>query len=93
VSRLGAGFSWLLLRRLVWPKVDLVIRWWLAQIFLVSGVLKLTHWQTAPAWWLWGIVHVGFLVGIRNRVATMLNWFWTYLSFGGGIRLITGGDK
>lgn len=45
----------------------------------------------APAWWLWGIVHVGFLVGVRNRVATMTNWFWAYLTFGGGIRLITGG--
>ncbi|HEX9473532.1 MAG TPA: FAD-dependent oxidoreductase [Steroidobacteraceae bacterium] len=46
----------------------------------------------APAWWLWGIVHVGFLVGLRNRVATMINWFWAYLTFGGGIRLITGGE-
>ena len=46
----------------------------------------------APAWWLWGLVHVGFLVGIRNRVSTMLNWFWAYLTFGGGIRLITGGE-
>ncbi|WP_294262784.1 NAD-binding protein [Propionivibrio sp.] len=46
----------------------------------------------APAWWLWGFVHVGFLVGVRNRVATMVNWFWSYLTFGGGIRLITGGD-
>jgi putative oxidoreductase len=45
----------------------------------------------APAWWLWGIVHVGFLVGLRNRVSTMINWFWAYLTFGGGIRLITGG--
>jgi NADH dehydrogenase/putative oxidoreductase len=44
----------------------------------------------APAWWLWGFVHVGFLVGVRNRLATMLNWFWSYLTFGGGIRLITG---
>ncbi|HEX4153966.1 MAG TPA: NAD(P)/FAD-dependent oxidoreductase, partial [Steroidobacteraceae bacterium] len=44
----------------------------------------------APAWWLWGIVHVGFLLGMRNRVATMVNWFWAYLRFGGGIRLITG---
>jgi len=44
----------------------------------------------APAWWLWGVVHVGFLVGVRNRVATMTNWFWAYLTFGGGIRLITG---
>jgi NADH dehydrogenase/putative oxidoreductase len=47
----------------------------------------------APAWWLWGIVHVGFLVGLRNRVATMLNWFWAYLTFGGGIRLITGAER
>ena len=44
----------------------------------------------ATAWWLWGLVHIGFLVGIRNRFATMLNWFWSYLSWGGGIRLITG---
>ncbi len=46
----------------------------------------------APAWWLWGIVHVSFLVGVRNRIATMINWFWAYLTFGGGIRLITGGQ-
>jgi NADH dehydrogenase/putative oxidoreductase len=51
------------------------------------GVIRL--WG-APAWWLWGLVHVGFLVGLRNRVATMTNWFWAYLTFGGGIRLITG---
>jgi NADH dehydrogenase/putative oxidoreductase len=47
----------------------------------------------APAWWLWGFIHVGFLVGVRNRVATMINWFWAYLTFRGGIRLITGGDS
>ena len=52
------------------------------------GTIKL--WG-APAWWLWGIVHVGFLVGLRNRISTMINWFWAYLTFGGGIRLITGG--
>ncbi len=51
------------------------------------GFVKL--WGT-PAWWLWGLVHVSFLVGLRNRVATMINWFWAYLTFGGGIRLITG---
>jgi putative oxidoreductase len=53
------------------------------------GIIKL--WG-APAWWLWGLVHVGFLVGVRNRLSTMVNWFWSYLTFSGGIRLITGGD-
>jgi hypothetical protein len=32
------------------------------------------------------------LLGIRNRFATMMNWFWAYLTFGGGIRLITGAE-
>ena len=36
-----------IVRSAVWPKVDLAIRLWLAQVFFVSGVLKLTTWQTA----------------------------------------------
>ncbi len=47
----------------------------------------------APAWWLWGLIHVGFLVGLRNRITTMINWFWAYLTFRGGIRLITGAES
>jgi hypothetical protein len=35
----------------------------------------------------------GFLVGVRNRATTLLNWFWSYLTFSGGIRLITGSDR
>jgi putative oxidoreductase len=46
----------------------------------------------APAWWLWGLIHIGFLVGIRNRASTMLNWFWAYLTVGNGIKLIMGYD-
>jgi NADH dehydrogenase/putative oxidoreductase len=52
------------------------------------GLVKLSG---APAWWVWGIVHVGFMLEVRNRVATLINWFWAYLRFGGSIRLITGG--
>jgi putative oxidoreductase len=51
------------------------------------GAIKLCG---APAWWLWGVVHVSFLVGLRNRLSTMINWFWAYLTYGSGIRLITG---
>jgi NADH dehydrogenase FAD-containing subunit/uncharacterized membrane protein YphA (DoxX/SURF4 family) len=46
----------------------------------------------APAWWLWGAVHVGFLVGLRNRMSVMFDWFWAYLTYRAGTRLITGGD-
>jgi putative oxidoreductase len=44
----------------------------------------------APAWWLWGAVHLGFLVGVRNRVSVMFDWFCAYLTYRGGTRLITG---
>lgn len=44
----------------------------------------------APAWWLWGAVHVAFLVGMRNRISVLFDWFWAYLTFKGGTRLITG---
>jgi NADH dehydrogenase FAD-containing subunit/uncharacterized membrane protein YphA (DoxX/SURF4 family) len=46
----------------------------------------------APAWWLWGLIHLGALVGVRNRVATMVNWLWAYLTFKAGVRLITAQD-
>ena len=44
----------------------------------------------AVAWWLWGAVHVAFLVGVRNRLAVILNWVWCYLSFRLSVQLITG---
>jgi NADH dehydrogenase len=44
------------------------------------------------AWLLWGIVHVYFLVGFRNRVAVLMGWLWAYLTFERGARLITGHD-
>jgi putative oxidoreductase len=52
------------------------------------GFIKLSG---AVAWWLWGLVHVGFLVGARNRVSVVFDWFWAYLTFQSGTRLITGG--
>jgi NADH:ubiquinone reductase (H+-translocating) len=42
------------------------------------------------AWLLWGLVHVLFLIGFRNRVAVLLDWLWAYVTFQRGSRLITG---
>src|SRR5260370_4150697 len=46
-SRFSTDFSVRVLRGLAWPKAELAIRLWLAQVYFVSGVLKLTHWDTA----------------------------------------------
>jgi NADH dehydrogenase/putative oxidoreductase len=50
------------------------------------GWVKVTG---ATAWWLWGAVHILFLVGVRNRLSVMLGWVWSYFTFDVGVRLIT----
>ncbi len=42
------------------------------------------------AWWLWGIAHIYFLVGVPSPVIVSLRWLWEYLTYGRGARLITG---
>jgi NADH dehydrogenase/putative oxidoreductase len=44
----------------------------------------------ALAWWFWGAIHILFLSGMRNRLSVALEWFWAYLTFRRGTRLITG---
>ena len=44
----------------------------------------------ALAWWMWGLVHIFFLSGMRNRMVIALEWFWAYLTYRPGTRLITG---
>jgi NADH:ubiquinone reductase (H+-translocating) len=51
--------------------------------------VKLTGWL---AWVLWGIVHIYFLIGFRNRLSVFVNWAWAWLTYARGARLITG-DK
>ena len=42
------------------------------------------------AWLLWCVVHIFFLIGIRNRFRVMSEWVWYYLTFKPGARLIYG---
>jgi NADH dehydrogenase len=41
------------------------------------------------AWLLWGVVHLYFLIGFRNRLLVLVNWFWAWLTYARGARLIT----
>ncbi|HUR98286.1 MAG TPA: NAD(P)/FAD-dependent oxidoreductase [Pyrinomonadaceae bacterium] len=42
------------------------------------------------AWMMWLVLHVFFLIGFRNRIVVMLEWFWAYLTRERSARLITG---
>ncbi|HSG63992.1 MAG TPA: NAD(P)/FAD-dependent oxidoreductase, partial [Gammaproteobacteria bacterium] len=49
--------------------------------------LRLTGWT---AWWIWGVAHIYFLVGVPSPLLVSLRWLWEYLTYGRGARLITG---
>jgi NADH:ubiquinone reductase (H+-translocating) len=50
------------------------------------GWIKL---KGALAWWLWGLAHIYFLIGVRNRLSVAINWLWIYARDQRGARLIT----
>ncbi len=42
------------------------------------------------AWWLWGIAHIYFLIGLPSPLIVSFRWLWEYVTYGRGARLITG---
>jgi NADH dehydrogenase len=44
------------------------------------------------AWWLWGLAHIYFLIGVRNRLAVALSWLWIYTTGSRTSCLITQGE-
>jgi NADH dehydrogenase len=44
------------------------------------------------AWLFWLCVHIYFLVGFKNRLFVVLQWAWSYLTYGRGARLIYSPD-
>jgi NADH dehydrogenase len=45
------------------------------------------------AWWIWGLAHIYFLIGVRNRLAVALSWLWIYLTGTRSACLITQGEQ
>jgi NADH dehydrogenase len=62
----------------------------LATIGRKSAVVKLGHLQITgfPGWLFWSVIHIYFLIGMRNRFVVALNWLWRYMTFQRGARLI-----
>jgi len=44
------------------------------------------------AWWLWGFLHIYFLIGLSSPLIVSIRWLWQYLTYGRGARLITGDE-
>ena len=44
------------------------------------------------AWTAWLLIHIYYLAGFKNRLFVVLQWAWSYFSYGRGARLIVGKD-
>jgi NADH:ubiquinone reductase (H+-translocating) len=49
------------------------------------GKLKLSGY---PAWLMWLIAHIYFLINFRNRIVVMLDWAWAYWTYQRYARII-----
>src|SRR5271163_4827149 len=45
------------------------------------------------AWWIWGIAHIYFLIGLRHRLSVALSWLWIYTRDQRAARPITQGSS
>ena len=49
------------------------------------GGFRLTRY---PAWWFWLLLHIYRLTGFRSRAIVLIQWAWSYFTYGRGARLI-----
>ena len=49
------------------------------------GGFRLTRY---PAWWFWLLLHIYRLTGFRSRAIVLIQWAWSYWTYGRGARLI-----
>lgn len=63
----------------------------LATIGRRAAVVKLGRLQLRGfiGWVFWSVAHIYFLIGLRNRFIVAFSWFWNYITFQRGARLIT----
>jgi len=44
-----------------------------------------------PAWLMWLLAHIYFLINFRNRLAVLIDWAWSYWTYNRGARIIIKG--
>jgi NADH:ubiquinone reductase (H+-translocating) len=54
------------------------------------GNIGRSHLSGFVAWAAWLLIHIAFLIGLRNRLAVLLNWAYSYVTWRRGAQLITG---
>jgi len=63
----------------------------LATVGRRAAVVKIGRFELTGflGWLFWGVAHIYFLIGLRNRFVVAVTWLWSYLTFRRGARLIS----
>jgi len=48
------------------------------------------HLSGFPAWAIWLVLHLVFLIGLRNRISVLTQWIYSYFAYKRGARIIMG---
>jgi NADH dehydrogenase len=51
------------------------------------------HLSGYPAWLMWLVAHIYFLINFRNRLAVLIDWAWSYWTYNRGARIIIRGPS
>ena len=57
------------------------------------AVLGRLHLSGYPAWLLWLLAHIYFLIGFRNRIVVLIDWAWAYWTFERNARIVIQGKS
>jgi NADH dehydrogenase len=52
------------------------------------AMLGRLHFSGYPAWLLWLLAHVYFLINFRNRLTVLIDWAWAYWTFARAARIV-----
>lgn len=67
----------------------------LATVGRRAAVVKIGRFELTGfiGWLFWGVAHIYFLIGLRNRFVVAVTWLWSYVTFRRGARLISTPDN
>jgi NADH dehydrogenase len=72
-----------------WDKGDLAIA---GRMYAVAD-LRMLRFAGFPAWVVWAVVHIYFLIGFANRLFVMLQWAVAFLSKRRQVRVFPGQER
>ena len=61
--------------------------------YVNNGAIVVHESSGFPAWLVWLVAHIYFLINFRNRLIVMIDWAWAYFTYQRSARIVIGTRK